>query len=268
MKLPLRRSSAHPRGQALVEMALMLPLLALMLVMAIDFGRVFFGVVALQNAARIGADYGASHADAWNGVPSGEELNEQAHYEALVLGDLQALNCELPTPDPIPDPVFAGGFDDGELAYVQLECEFGLLTPLAESILGGPVQLSARADFAINRTINPNLPESSIEPPNLCSPPEAEFDTVPVATGGNRVNVPSGTEVQFADASEFESGCPILTWSWDFDDGPPAEDATTATASHVFTHTGPGGSTDYSVRLTVTNAGGSDTAQVTVRAEG
>ena len=38
----------------------MLPILALLLVMAVDFGRVFFGWVALQNAARIGADYAAS----------------------------------------------------------------------------------------------------------------------------------------------------------------------------------------------------------------
>ena len=49
--------AAHVRGQALVEFALVLPLLALLLVMALDFGRVFFGWVALQNAARIGANY-------------------------------------------------------------------------------------------------------------------------------------------------------------------------------------------------------------------
>jgi Flp pilus assembly protein TadG len=45
------------RGQALVEFALVLPVLALLLVVAIDFGRVFFGWVSLTNAARIGANY-------------------------------------------------------------------------------------------------------------------------------------------------------------------------------------------------------------------
>jgi hypothetical protein len=244
-----------------VEFALVLPLLALLLVMAIDFGRVFFGVVALQNASRIGADYGASHADSWNGAPSGEELAEQAHYQNLVVGDLQALNCTLPSPDPVPDPVFSG-FDDGDLAFVELSCEFGLLTPLAEAILGGPVSLHARSDFAVTRTINPHLPESSIPPPNLCSPPDASFDTTPPEGTGNRVTIAAGTEVLFADTSTYEAGCPVLTWSWDFDDGGTTQDADTASTSHVF----PARTTDYTVRLRITNAGGTDTAQINVRA--
>ena len=80
------------------------------------------------------------------------------------------------------------------------------------------------------------------------------------------MNIPSGEEVEFTDTSTFEAGCPILTWSWDFDDGPPITDADTPTVTtDVFTDSGPG-TTDYIVRLTVTNAGGSDQAQVTVRA--
>ena len=54
----------------MVESALVLPILALLLVMAIDFGRVFFGWVALQNAARIGADFAAQTPDAWDGMPA------------------------------------------------------------------------------------------------------------------------------------------------------------------------------------------------------
>jgi len=257
----------HSRGQGLVEFALILPLLLVLLLMAIDFGRVFFGTVALHNAARIGADYGAGHADAWEGTPSGEELSEQAHYQALVLNDLQALNCTLPSPDPVPDPVFSG-FADGDLVYVELECEFSLLTPLAEAIVGGPVPLSARSDFAVTRTINPNLPESEVPPPNLCSGPEAAFTTDPPEGAGNRVSVASGDEVEFTDTSTFEAGCPILTWSWDFDDGGTILDADTPTVTtDVFTDSG-AGHTDYTVRLTVTNAGGTDSEQITVRADG
>ena len=50
-----RREKPVSRGQAMVEFALVLPLLALLLVVAIDFGRVFFGWVSLTNAARVGA---------------------------------------------------------------------------------------------------------------------------------------------------------------------------------------------------------------------
>ena len=60
MKLPLSSPArAQPRGQALVEFALILPLLVLLLLLAIDFGRVFFGWVALNNAARIAANEAA-----------------------------------------------------------------------------------------------------------------------------------------------------------------------------------------------------------------
>ncbi|CAN5198787.1 hypothetical protein BH23CHL9_BH23CHL9_04030 [soil metagenome] len=52
------------RGQGLVELALILPLLLLLLLGAIDFGRVFFGWVAVTNASRVGANYAATHPDA------------------------------------------------------------------------------------------------------------------------------------------------------------------------------------------------------------
>jgi Flp pilus assembly protein TadG len=43
------------RGQAMVEMALLLPLLLLMVMGAIDFGRAFFAYTSAANAAREGA---------------------------------------------------------------------------------------------------------------------------------------------------------------------------------------------------------------------
>jgi len=176
VKLPLRRTrTEHTRGQALVEFAVILPLLVLLLVMAIDFGRVFFGWVALQNAARIGSDYAATHADAWDGTPSADEANEQDEYRTRVLEDMQAINCLPPgggtwNVGDIPDPVFAS-FDDGALASVTLNCSFGLLTPLAETVFGGPVSIAANSEFAVTRTINTGLPPAPPPPPPLgCDP--------------------------------------------------------------------------------------------------
>ena len=48
-------------GQAMVEFALLLPVLLLLLVVAIDFGRLFATFVAINNAAREGAAYAAGH---------------------------------------------------------------------------------------------------------------------------------------------------------------------------------------------------------------
>lgn len=47
------------RGAALVELAVALPLLAVILVGTIDFGRAFRETMIITNAARAGAQYGA-----------------------------------------------------------------------------------------------------------------------------------------------------------------------------------------------------------------
>jgi len=173
MKLPLRRHRNVSRGQALVEFALILPLLVLLLVMAIDGGRVFFGWVALQNAGRIGADYAASHADAWDGPPDAIQQDQRERYELLIRQDLQSLGCQdttvVPAPNFDPDGDGTSDFSDGALVRVDLDCAFALLTPLAEVALGGPVTLHARADFAVNRTINTGLgPVVDPPPPMGC----------------------------------------------------------------------------------------------------
>jgi hypothetical protein len=155
-------------------MAIILPLLALLLVMALDAGRLFFGWVALQNASRIGADYAASHADAWKGTPDPSGgLSDRQDYALLVSGDLQSLGCQtnqVPPPDFDPDGDGTEDFEDGSLVRVDLGCDFDLLTPLAESFLGAPVTLHGRSDFAVNRTIMNGLPPPGNPPPPVSCP--------------------------------------------------------------------------------------------------
>lgn len=150
----------------MVEFALILPLLALIMVMALDFGRVFFGWVALQNAARIAADSGAMTADGW-ADPSDTVVRTQ--YEQTVENDLQAINCAYPS---IPDPEFTDvdgdgdEYNHGDRVSVTLDCQFDLLTPLAMTVLGGPVSLSADAHFRVQKMIFADLPEAPQLPPD------------------------------------------------------------------------------------------------------
>lgn len=62
MKLPTLRIPARwrrvSRGQALVEAALILPIVILILLLTIDLGRAFFTQVGLRNAAREAAIFG------------------------------------------------------------------------------------------------------------------------------------------------------------------------------------------------------------------
>ena len=190
-----RNPRARSRGQAMVEFALVLPLLALLLVMAIDFGRVFFGWVALQNATRIAADYASERADAW---PANNplELQAQGIYRDVVENDLQAINCEPPgggdwqTAD-VPDPTFPDGKDVGDPTVVHLECTFALITPLAELIVGGPVALDAEATFAIHEGATLGLPTPTPTPtpsptPAITPSPAPTNCTVPATVLGSR----------------------------------------------------------------------------------
>jgi Flp pilus assembly protein TadG len=54
-----RSTWASDAGSALVELAVVLPLLVLVMAGAIDFARVFYMGMELTNAARAGAQYGA-----------------------------------------------------------------------------------------------------------------------------------------------------------------------------------------------------------------
>jgi Flp pilus assembly protein TadG len=50
------------RGSSLIELALILPVLLLMLVGSIDFGRAFFVAIEVSSAAEAGVDYGIQQA--------------------------------------------------------------------------------------------------------------------------------------------------------------------------------------------------------------
>lgn len=54
-------TSRKEKGQGLVELAIILPLLLIILLGIIDFGRVFYAYVTVTNASREGARYGALH---------------------------------------------------------------------------------------------------------------------------------------------------------------------------------------------------------------
>ncbi len=244
---------------------MVLPVIVLLLVMALDFGRVFFGWVALQNASRIAANFAAMHADDWS--------VRQADYRALVRGDMESINCFPPDGSwddtDVPDPTYPSGTGAGMPAVVALTCSFGLITPLAESVLGGPVTLHADSTFAIYKAIQQPLPPA-VEPeppdpdpdpdpgpdPDTCATPAADFSFAPNPARKNQA-------VSFTDTSAIGT-CTALAWSWDFDH----EDATSSVQNPSYTYTWNGNSNKtYDVTLTITTTGGVDSVTRSVPAQ-
>jgi Flp pilus assembly protein TadG len=278
MKLPWRRSE-RSRGQALVEFALVLPILILLLVMAVDFGRVFYGWVALNNAARVGANYAALHADAWFGTDNTSKQQWRAAYIQQIVNDSKSINC---APNPaaanIDDPDFtaADGVTPvvdtpplGAQARVELSCSMSLITPLASSFLGGGVPLNAASVFTVRAGSIDGIPVGGVVPTPTPTPaptptstpgpsptatpvptptatpcplPIANFDANPTI-GGNPLTV------QFTDTSQT-FGCLVSGWKWDFGDN---KTSTLQNPSHKFAGKG-----TYSVKLEVTSPGGTN----------
>ena len=74
------RLRPRSRGQALVEFAIVLPVFLLLLVAAVDVGRVFFTYIDANNAAREGAAYGAANPALTSGIQTAvfQEANVQS----------------------------------------------------------------------------------------------------------------------------------------------------------------------------------------------
>lgn len=136
-------------GQSLVELALILPVVLLVVLGGIDFGRVFLGWVDLHSMARHAADYAAQNPDAWS--TTDPDAIAQAEYLRQLQEEAQGINCVVPTP--LPAPQFPSGPDGndglGVPVTVRVSCSFYLITPLVGAIVGNPVTVSASAAFPI-----------------------------------------------------------------------------------------------------------------------
>ena len=285
MKLPFRRKTERPcsPGQALVEFALVLPLIAVLLVFAIDFGRVFYGWVALNNAARVGANYAATHADAWTSPTNAAKDAERAAFIQQIVNDGSSVNCSpKPAPGNITPPTFTladgatpvvGTPQLGNQAMVTLSCSMGLLTPLAGAFFPGGVSLRASATFTVRSGAIGGLPVGGSVPTPSASPTPSPSPSPSASASGSASATASPTPqptpcplpianfaatptrgdnpltVQFTDTSQT-FGCAVSGWTWDFGDG---YTSTLRDPSHKFTGKG-----TYAVSLTVTSPGGTD----------
>ena len=138
------RLSFDPRGQSLVEFAISFPVLMLMILFGIDFGRVFLGWVTLNNTVREAANYAAINPAAWT---TPENVEAQAEYARLINSEAAGINCQLPAT--LPKPAFPSGTTIGSPATVAITCRFSLITPLISSLLGNQINVSASAAFPI-----------------------------------------------------------------------------------------------------------------------
>lgn len=233
------RSRRHRRGQSLVEFALVLPLLLVLLMICLDFGRIFLGYVNLQSMARIGANYAATNPTAWL---SGD-ATVKARYQSQITNDATATNCTLPkvggTPT-APDPTFSGA-NLGDTATVSLSCSFQVLTPIISNILGGSVTVSSSAAFPVKSAMIASGGGSVLRPTAILTA---------MPTSGA-----PGMTVTFDGSLSMGS---ITSWFWDFANG---QTSNAANPAMPITYPSAG---SYTASLTVSNSAGSSTDTVAI----
>src|SRR3954464_2578066 len=156
-----RRRRDRARGQSLVEFALFLPVLLLIVLVTIDFGRAFVGWIGVNQMVRSGASYAATHPDQW---PTGSTTNPAA-YNLIYTSRATEANCAL---DPVPVPAFDEPRGVGQDVRASVSCRFRILAPLISSIVGGQVTIASDASFPIQfgcLAACPAPPPQSTPPP-------------------------------------------------------------------------------------------------------
>lgn len=251
-------------GQSLVEFALTLPVILLLTLVALDFGRVYLGYINVQNMARIAANFAANSPDSWGATPN---TTDQDQYKNQILADASAINCTLPESGGVPvvpDPTFSDTNADGsatglgDQVKVQISCTFHVITPVISNILGGSVVLTAESNFPVEQG-STAFSGGGGGGPGI--PPAAAFIANSLVVSPDPLNVigPDVT-VDFRDTS---GGGPASAWAWDFGDL-----GTSTNQDDVHTYSCLTASCTYDVSMTATNAYGSSTATMVVTVVG
>lgn len=159
MRFQLFGGRRRSRGQALVEIALALPVFLLIVLGLFDVGRGVFMYAGLTNAAREGARLAIVNQDKAmigqrvQGMALTAEVSNLGNLNDLVSFRQSSPNLADPLANPECSPPALGC-----IAVVQARATWTLITPLVGSLVG-PINLVARSELPVEFTCpNANVP--------------------------------------------------------------------------------------------------------------
>jgi Flp pilus assembly protein TadG len=134
------------RGQGLVELALILPVLILIFMGIVDFGRVIYAFNSVSNAAREGARLGIVDQGMTGGAYNA--AIEAAHQAtALGLSPTNPAQVQVTFPDPIGNcPTISPGCP----IRVRVQYQFSAITPIIGRIIG-PITVGSTTELPVER---------------------------------------------------------------------------------------------------------------------
>lgn len=126
----MKRLIRDNKGQALVEMAMVLPIFILLLLGIMEFGRLFSGYMELQNLARDTV----RHAAVNTAMKTVDDVKPWIEDRLITLNKAK-LTITFDRPD------VTVNTKKEEHVTITLEYEMDILTPIISSILGNPYTL-------------------------------------------------------------------------------------------------------------------------------
>ena len=298
----LRRHRPHraqSRGQALVELALILPVFLLLFASALDLGRLYYSLITINNAAKEGALEASRNPTSFDSTKPCDAVTNRVI--CLVINEAKGSFYEITPADvslscsPSPCPTTP---HVGDTVTVSVTGEFTLVTPLLSSFTGGQtVNISATsvaqlgvepepapgvtpaptptpaptAEPTPTPTPDPDAtatpePTETLEPtptptPVCVTPTAAGGITASPTSGSPRTGGVPGTLFTFtAPEVDPQPGC-SFSYTWSFGDG---ASGTGEIAAHAYDSKGSGQLKQFTVTLAITTEGVSETWTGTV----
>ena len=152
----------------MVEFALVIPLFMLLLLLAVDFGRLFFSYVQINNAAREAAAYAATAPTDNTAILAKARLetNSQAQRgEGTVTTTTSCVDAAGTT---IACSTSSAGAGAGSQIKVVASENFTFLTPFIGGFFGNPFTISASASSTV---LAYAASTSATPPPGTCAAP-------------------------------------------------------------------------------------------------
>ena len=156
------RGGTREEGVALVELALVLPFLALLVLGTIDLGRAFRLGTRLENSAREGAAFAQFHpTKVDSGCEGTSNVVDRARAEDDALPVLPGYSVTVFKRDPssgalLPPAGYTAcgtvtsvSLAPGDEVVVRVQASFSPLTPLVSRLTGTPITLTAREQVVV-----------------------------------------------------------------------------------------------------------------------
>ena len=244
-----RSRSASAGGQGLTEFALILPVFMLLLLIAVDFGRLFYTYIQLNNTAREGAAYVALNPttdDATLTTIALRESNVQAQRGETAIAATSS--CVDATGTGLACASALGGDGAGNRVTVNVSEPFNFFTPLISSFWQSGLTVKASA----TATVTAWAAGGGVPPPACNSRPSTPSFTW---QSPDKVNRPNFISVDGGASPNQASPCQNVGYNWDFGGAStdPNSDYLREGVTQDYEYAAPG---TYTITLVVSNAAG------------